>query len=97
MNDLSKDAVMREIMRQHQPPPQGLLGNMRDPVNMRSRQEYTRYVLQQQEQGMPAMPFEDWQRQYMQQPAAPAGPGMMERLRGLLGMLATASPPGGGP
>jgi len=88
MSDLSKQSVMDAIQQQNAPAPMGLLGNARDPVNMRARQEYTRYAIEQQQQGLPAAPFEEWMKQYMTmpQPAQQAPePGMMQRLRGLLG------------
>ena len=83
MSQFSKENVLRTIQQQSAPPPQGLLGNMRDPVNMRARQEYNRYAIERQQQGLPAAPFEEWMKQYMTQPQQP---NMMQRLRGLLGM-----------
>jgi len=90
MGDLSKQSVDDAIRRQYAPAPQGLLGNMRDPVNMRARLEYNKYATEMQQQGQPAAPFEVWVKQYMTTPApqpqqAPS-PGMMQQLRGLLGM-----------
>ena len=83
MNDLSKPSVDAAIRRQYAPPPQGLLGNMRDPVNMRAREEYNRYAIEAQQRGEPALPFDAWMKQYMTQPQQP---DVIQKLRGLLGM-----------
>ena len=83
MNDLSKRSVGAAIQQQYAPAPQGLLGNARDPINMRARQEYNRYALEAQQRGEPVVPFEAWTKQYMTQPQQP---DMLQKLKGLLGM-----------
>ena len=88
-NSLSKRSVGAAIQGGYpQPQPQGLLGNARDPINMRARQEYSRYAIEAQQRGEPAMPFDAWMKQYMTtpQPQQAPSPGMMQQLRGLLGM-----------
>ena len=79
--DLSKKSV--ETVIKGRAPAAGLLGpatpSPRDPLAMRARIEYNLYVEQQQLNGMPAAPFEVWQKQRLSQPApqAPMGPGLL--------------------
>lgn len=85
---MSKEAVLAEIARQSgqqpMPPVGGLLGvpgTPRDPLAMRARQEYTRYALEMQQQGMAPLPFEEWQKQNLQPPQPQSPSGLLDFFR----------------
>ena len=87
MGDLSKESVRKAIEEQYARPPQvapqgllGVPGTPRDPLAMRARQEYNRYAIEMQQQGLPPLPFEDWQKQNLA-PPQPAPRGLLDFFR----------------
>lgn len=85
---LSKEAVLAAINAQQQggAPMGGLLGmgvpgTPRDPLAMRARQEYTRYAMEMQQQGMAPLPFEEWQRRNLQPPQQQSPGGLLDFFR----------------